>query len=203
MNLPLVVDDIIPAQKQDELNYIMFKTLFPWFYQASLSVGEIKLDEYVDTPGFAHVFYNERGAISSFQDHVKIIVENSLNVINKKIIEMIYGRAFFQMPMKNYSGMSRPHVDVPEKDHLVVLYYALDSDGDTVLFDKKITDTLSTPLKECDIIQRISPKKGRVLIFDGKTYHANFLPKEHMRCVINFDLIVKDGPQNKFIQRSL
>jgi hypothetical protein len=68
------------------------------------------------------------------------------------------------------------HMD--HKDpHKVMIYYVNDSDGDTFL---KIGKS----------IKRVSPKKGRVLCFDGKTMHAaNHPRKTNKRLIINFNLL--------------
>jgi hypothetical protein len=38
------------------------------------------------------------------------------------------------------------------------------------------------------IVARISPKKGRVLLFDGKIKHASSQPKNSKRIIINYGL---------------
>jgi len=69
-------------------------------------------------------------------------------------------------------------VDLPF-DHLVVLYYVNDSDGDTVFFNK-----------QNEIVKSVSPKKGRVVAFDGSIYHGGGIPKKGPRCAINFDILI-------------
>jgi hypothetical protein len=74
-----------------------------------------------------------------------------------------------------------PHYDSPDK-HLVIIYYANNSDGDTFIFEN---DTY--PLK---VKQRVSPKAGRFLIFNGNQLHAGIHPKiNDYRIVINFNLM--------------
>jgi hypothetical protein len=69
-------------------------------------------------------------------------------------------------------------VDLPF-DHLVVLYYVNDADGDTVFFNEKN-----------EIIKSVSPKRGRVVAFDGSIYHGGGVPKNGPRCAINFDVYI-------------
>ena len=74
-----------------------------------------------------------------------------------------------------------------------LLYYVNDSDGNTILYDKTIDDI---PFEEhypdehydLNITHSITPKKGRVLFFDGRHYHAPSSPSKSMRCVITLDL---------------
>ena len=70
-----------------------------------------------------------------------------------------------------------PHTDT-DKPHLAAIYYVNDSDGFTFLFDNNN-----------NIINRIVPKKGSLLLFDGSIKHASGHPiKSLKRCVINFNL---------------
>ena len=51
-------------------------------------------------------------------------------------------------------------------EHIVVLYYVVTSDGDTIIYNER---------KESDKYtekQRVTPKQGRVVIFDGGLYHT-------------------------------
>lgn len=100
------------------------------------------------------------------------------------------GRTFCQEISKTELSHDIIHVD-RKCPHLVFLYYVSDSDGDTVLFNKRC-EHVDDQFLEKDVIlqpiQRISPKKGRVLIFDGLIYHATGIPKRKKRCVVNFNV---------------
>ena len=69
------------------------------------------------------------------------------------------------------------------KYHLVVLYYVNTSDGDTIIYNQK------EETKEYTIKQKVTPKQGRVVVFDGRFYHTAEQPSNDIRCVINFNLI--------------
>ena len=49
---------------------------------------------------------------------------------------------------------------------LQVLYYVVSSDGDTVIYNER------TESKTYTVKQRVTPKQGRVVIFDGGLYHT-------------------------------
>jgi len=44
-------------------------------------------------------------------------------------------------------------------------------------------------IEDYNIIQRVKPKRGRAVIFDGKYYHTAEQPTQNMRCIINFNII--------------
>jgi hypothetical protein len=64
-----------------------------------------------------------------------------------------------------------------------LLYYVNNSDGDTVFYNEKYT---GQPLDYLTEKMRVSPKKGRAVIFDSNQVHAASIPTEKAyRVVIN------------------
>ncbi len=79
-----------------------------------------------------------------------------------------------------------PHVDI-EMPHKVLLYYVNDSDGDTFMFNEMYSPDKGE-LTEFTLKERITPKKGRAIIFDGLRYHNSSKPVNHTaRYIINID----------------
>lgn len=70
------------------------------------------------------------------------------------------------------------HVDDCQQ-HWVAIYYINDVDGDTILYK----DDEKTEL--C----RISPKKGRIVLFDGTIPHTGSYPTLDSRAIINFNFL--------------
>lgn len=79
-----------------------------------------------------------------------------------------------------------PHIDL-DIPHKVFLYYIDDSDGYTWLFNERFSGERVSNLTVSD---RIEPKAGRGILFDGFQYHASSSPVYHKkRCTINIDFI--------------
>ena len=76
--------------------------------------------------------------------------------------------------------------------HLVVLYYVIDSDGDTLLTELQHqpgqAEKIDQHVESHKIITRVTPKQGRAVLFDGSIYHTAEQPRQNMRCVINIDV---------------
>jgi hypothetical protein len=108
--------------------------------------------------------------------------------------DIIQARSFLQLPLaKNMLGaeVDELHVDT-DIPHVVVLYYVCDSDGDTLIVDKKYNPEIGVEeghkYTEALLLGRVTPRKNRAVIFDGAYYHTAEQPKLNVRCVINFDI---------------
>jgi hypothetical protein len=107
--------------------------------------------------------------------------------------DVVNCRSFLQFPLNTIS--KRPvdpcHIDIP-KDHLVLLYYVIDADGDTLFVDKTLPKNNvqeKVTIETATITHRVTPKQGRAVIFDGRNYHTAEQPKNGMRCIINFNIV--------------
>jgi len=161
-----VYDNFVPEHIQDYIyNLITGKipnSPFPLYATDSLSEGDIP------DFGFNNEFNNQK-------QHKETILQvlYYLGTYRKINIQSIYiNRVFFQLP-KLKTFIPKAHVDLPFP-HLVCLYYVNDSNGDTLFYndDKKI-------------VKRVSPKKGRIALFDGSLYHSSGQPNQNERIVIN------------------
>ena len=98
-------------------------------------------------------------------------------------VDVIQGRSFLQLPLTTKKGkVDTPHIDTDDK-HFVMLYYVCDSDGDTIIYNEK------TESEEYTIKKSVTPKQGRVVLFDGGLYHTAEQPTKDTRCVVNYNLV--------------
>lgn len=175
-----ILDDVIPEHLQDYFELSILgksgdKQMHP---TVPLKVKyELSADEQYAPMSFVHLLKSSH-TLSEHLPNFSLIPQLVCAEIGKQMKEIIVGRIFIVTPydtqLKHYS----PHVDLPF-DHLVVLYYVNDADGDTVFFNKKN-----------EIIKSVSPKRGRVVAFDGSIYHGGGVPKNGPRCAINFDVYI-------------
>ena len=129
---------------------------------------------------------------TSVNSTVSVPIINSLIEKTKIEIKDIYfNRAFLQLPLdekfvKEHNGL---HIDLPQ-DHIACVYYVNDSDGDTILYEQTRYNTKAGS-KNVELVEhmRVTPKKGRLVMFDGARYHCSSQPRDSYRCIINFDLI--------------
>ena len=184
-----IFDDVVSTDYQDYIEHVIYQQ--DWFYKPTLSANTIlgEKENFTDIPGFVNVFYNNNGITNQWLYNVSMpLAYICCNKVNVKLNSIYFGRTFLQQPVTTHHGMSNPHVDMQNFDHMVCLYYVKDSDGDTVFFDKKSESNERPSFASYNIIEQVSPKKGRVVVFNGRIYHANYLPQNNLRSVINMNL---------------
>ena len=173
----LIVDDVLPQNKADELEKLHTSPEVPWFYNEDIAVG----GEVNKTPGFNHTSILNGKTVSRFYAHHHWCPEIILRKINFREKHKLWNaRAFMLLPTPKTKEYAAKHVDM-DIPHLTILYYVNDSDGDTFFFGKDINDGIS---------RRITPKKNRAIIFDGLIYHAGSLPTANKRVILNFNLLI-------------
>lgn len=194
----LVVDDILPRQKQENLKNMLLSSQFPWHFTPDVT-GEHSTD---GRPAFNHYLVDD-GKVNVGGKPLELLqqlINNSLSKLHEDLneaadYELFRMRTFLQMPLANLKGSKRDthHVDFYQRRHLSILYYVFDADGDTVIFENMYhPDNPSVPeLDELKIKQEVTPKQGRVVIFDGYYWHTGTQPEKGMRCVINSNVFQK------------
>ena len=176
----IIKDNCINPNYQNLLESTMrYDTEFRWVYHDNLSEdGESQL------VGFSHMFILNGNSTSKYSGMFLPLVFEACHNTGISISKVIRGRCFLQTPgvrTKEYDSM---HVDLPDP-HLVCLYYASDSDGDTYFSERMY----GAPLAEYPINSTVSPVKGRCVFFDGLRYHSSSVPTKKPRFVINFNFL--------------
>ena len=186
-----VFDDIVDIFDQEIIKHQILNET----YHQYIDDVSIANNQHQRRPGFKHIF-----DLSILHDSIKQLVNNCNKKIGRKSInisdpivgdKILEARSFIQLPLNEDfagTGVDTPHLDRFEP-HLVFLYYVWDSDGDTIIYDYKTEKEGYVPFFE-DVreLKRITPKKGRVVIFDGLYWHTAEQPKKDVRCILNFNI---------------
>ena len=185
----LVIDDFISLEYQEKIkkDLLGLDNYFPWHYtQYVTNSGEFDSQ---NRPAMAHQYVSIDGDSSEIESafhHLFVpMLSKACQYLKVPEAEVLQGRSFLQFPLKNIdtSVVDTPHVDLDdEEEHTVVLYYVIDSDGDTIIYNER--EETSTYTEK----QRVTPKQGRVVIFDGRQYHTAQQPSNGTRCIVNYNL---------------
>lgn len=186
----IVIDEVIPEDLQNQYHDLIMN--YPhWKFVKDMSYAENNLPHpsYGLNATFKHP---DHGIISELYEAVSVPICNAIiKQINYDLHDIYFNRAFLQFPLdpkfiKDHNGV---HVDI-DREHYACVYYLNDSDGDTIIYEQTIDNTVAGS-KNVKLVEhkRVTPKKGRVVLFDGKRYHCSSQPRNGYRAIINFDLI--------------
>ena len=173
-----VIDNKVSKTLQNKIEEYFLHDNFPWYYNDN-SLGKHVPKKYktITKDSFnefqlTHKFVDE-GRVNSPHTNIIMNLLSELDMEGTPILRCKANLKFKTNTRKKHNIFHMDHKD----PHKVMIYYVNDSDGDTFL---KIGKS----------IKRVSPKKGRVLCFDGKTMHAaNHPRKTNKRLIINFNLL--------------
>ena len=184
----LVIDDFVSLEYQEKIKQELMGigNTFPWYYTEDVTgAGEYDSQH---RPALAHEYVrindDDISEIDSVYHHLFTpMLSKACQYLKMPEMNVIQGRSFLQFPLNlNSSDDDTPHVDLDEEEHTVVLYYVVDSDGDTVIYNERVESTTYT------VKQKVTPKQGRVVIFDGRQYHTAQQPSNGTRCIVNYNL---------------
>lgn len=161
--------------------------------------GIVKDDNTFNTVQMVHRVFShidQRPQVNSGLEPVKYALNMMVEGFGYKIKDVLRLKFNMIQPHPDFKeGMyNTAHIDDEEMaQHFVLIYYPIDCDGDTYLFNEKF-DKLKKP-KKLTIHKRISPKRNRCIMFKGNRFHASANPmKNEMRIVLNcnFSLLEKE-----------
>ncbi len=189
----IVIDNIIPKEDQNLLEEFIVDYRFDWHYGPSNVYDDGSnnkqsfFDENTeDSFQFTHVLFHPQITVAgTFISKFDFLIEKIKLALGSNEFYISRLKANLLTNNRKFSGKgyNYPHVD-GEYPHFVVVYYVNDSDGDTWIFNEEF----GTEFDKLTVKQRVSPKKGRIVAFPGKYFHASSNPSENdVRIVLNFN----------------
>lgn len=159
----------------DDIHSTLMSDMYPWYWNEN----QITSNE-GQHAGFTHAFYRGGEINSSYFDKINDLLNLILNKekIKIKSIFRIQANLLPNINITDEQLLNSIHTDMPTDNYISIIYYVMDSDGDTVIFnnDKEI---------------RISPKQGDYVVFKSNTKHRATVPQiNKRRIVINYILEV-------------
>lgn len=191
----IVIDDAVPGVIQNLLEDIALGDKVNWFRnkEATYSGGSAKVfpvtPDSVDSQQFTHLIYELKQPVSQLFSTILPVI-TAIPYTIKQLIRIKMNLGVYA-PLDNPNAHGMPHVDFTEiKEPLMsAIYYVNDSTGDTLIFDQRFGHKGPLTVKT-----RVTPKKGRLLVFDGSLLHAGNMPRTHApRVNINVGAFVYGG----------
>jgi hypothetical protein len=199
--LPIILDDLIEEELQNQIEDAMFDC--NWKFSMDNTYDYNSKSFGMKYRKFLNPFKYDisPSIITNIQSNEKIfkifspVIKKTCNHINfnlEKISRCVAGIQGVQV-IRKQNKVCNIHIN-QRTPHLVLLYYVNDADGETILFDKTIDDIQDEDMMylderhEFNVANKITPKQGRILLFDGRTYHSASSPTTGIRCIITLDL---------------
>jgi hypothetical protein len=189
----IVDDDVISLEDSEKIKTLLFDSL-PWYLgtgKESTVIG----DDYNKFKNVQSIFeygqlthkFVDNGEIFSTNFEIPLLIVRAVIKKYNMSDRLLRAKAnlMTRVHVDNSMLHNTPHVDdsVP---HWVLIYYVNDSDGDTFIFNET-GDQID--ISSLTIQHRVTPKQGRIVIFDGKYLHAGMHPTlSDFRSVINFNI---------------
>jgi hypothetical protein len=192
----IVIDDAISKSYQDLIEQSIVENLeFPWYFSPAITTTESFQNDPMkkkDTTGWAHKFFDveSNGKTSFIADLLMPLMHEACGKIRFYPTKLLQGRIFSLTPALD-KIQHIWHVDLLDP-HLVCLYYVNDSTGPTIISAESVVTRKSRFISadtDLKIAKKVDPKKGRIVLFDGRLYHAPTNPEDGRRVIINFDIV--------------
>jgi hypothetical protein len=202
MNNYVIVDDLFSKIEQRTLElFVLHKTELSWKYSPYSTYSDTNVinqfrendsDIFTTAGGsFSHMIYysdgNGQELKSDYYDQFARLPSAIANKFNVEINKLYRMNIMLTMPdSTNSLKYGLPHVDRTEKENgKTIVYYVNDADGDTILFNEMYDTEFDFSKKT--VAARVSPKKGRAVMFDTLRYHAASRSTKLPRAIININ----------------
>ena len=180
----IVVEDFISLNYQDVLEryFVNDDWNIPWDKKDDITVPEDSPYTGKNKVGYSHVLAttteNFPNPVSTAWNFVFPMVFEGFNKAGINV-DFLWQSRTFKTPPSDINDPEYIHVD-SHSYHWVCLYYPHDSDGDTVFFNEKWPDVTmdNAPTTNFTEYTRVTPKKGRAVIFDGTRFHSAYRSKK-------------------------
>lgn len=197
-----VFDNLLPPTLVDRIEDTLISSDFYWFALDNISLGsqtpknEFTFPsnfEYVETTGMSKPLWKDGKWFDPYDAYMlsRMIIDYACQAAEIDLLNLIRikGNFLTPNPVKPSLGeaIHYPHLDFYD-NHYAMVYYVNDSDGDTIIFNEKWYDGIPMPVN-LTVKQRVSPKRGRLVIFDGLHFHTSQSPTNHSeRIILNINV---------------
>ena len=179
------IENFITEEQENKIEQLTIDPNFPWFYMPATIVDvesgiESNTVHQKGINPFQFVHLLDLNAKENFFPRKANFIDVITPVLNHLAIEVnsnirVLRCKFNFLPKNTDPSYHYPHVDVSDEDVITAIYYVNDSDGDTYFFDN-----------ELNITKKITPKKGRMVLFNSNKFHSSSSPiHNEYRIVIN------------------
>ena len=163
----------LPRIIVDRIEKLSYEVPWYYFHDCALPDEIIERDGLERNPYFSHALSQGDSKSDHYKNFPMDFLTQYAHMQNRQVIR---SHITFHFPNREKFGQHHNiHID-NEEPHNVALYYVNDADGDTFFFDNHGQE-----------IHRETPERGKMVIFDGSTYHSSSPPSKNVRMTLNIN----------------
>lgn len=191
-----IFDDIISDEEQKILNDYVNRSNIEWVSMENITGKYGGKKETHKFPAKVHPKHKCKDKeINRIIDSIELNVAKKLNL---EFIKNYRWKINWTSPIGEYNPMDLLHYD-DISEHIAMVYYINNSTGDTCIYNNINGNNAETYQENFNnvnynsysLLDSISPKMGRCLVFDGKLAHLGNYPSNGDRFIINFNFVAK------------
>jgi len=177
-----VIDNFLDDKLSAKVEHY-FENKLPWYFIDNISIKE---NEGLGNYGFYHVFVIDNKFTTT--EHLPA-VEPVISKIQEKVNlpKILRVRADKTVWQNGFTKTYSPHTDFRKgydgasKNFKSAIYYINDSSGDTIFFKERQNEgtMIPTDIDLLTIDKVVTPKRNRLIIFDGDIIHTGQAPITH------------------------
>lgn len=177
------LDNFLDQNLVNDIETIATDIEFPWFWRSSTTYGESELGKQHKDFQFVHLMYYDdevKSTVFGLAQHLLFQFEDKTN-LRIKNVKKIKANLTVQSSLSEQDLEPAIHTDCPKDvtNYLSIIYYVMDSDGDTVFFDDDKNEIMRKP-----------PVKGTCVYFPSNMWHRHTPPKDNKRRIV-FNIVVE------------
>lgn len=175
MNTIGTIHNILPAEQADTIESTVTDNNFPWFWSPSTVYGVNEKNYPSIDFQFIHMVFYKNEPQSDLFNYVRPLLfefEKATGYTIKSIYK-IKANLLPKQELNDIDASIHTDLDKSEKNYISIVYYVIDSDGDTVIYDDNGNVTLQA-----------QPIKGDVVYFPSHMKHRGTPPKENKRRIV-------------------
>jgi hypothetical protein len=166
-----------PVEISDQLEELLGSHMFPWFWRPSTTLGMNEGNESSKDFQFIHMVFYDNQPQSELFNYVRPLLFEFEKVTGLVIkdVRKIKANLLPKQELDKVGMEESIHVDVLESDknYISIVYYVIDSDGDTVIYDDNK-----------NVVLQASPVKGSAVYFPSYMKHRATPPKNNKRRIV-------------------
>jgi hypothetical protein len=182
-----VIDNFLENYYIDYLLELIDNPFWMWRYHKNISYKGLDVEDSWKH-GFEHLLFSKYDDISFDMSNSQVWIPLFLKI--EEYFNLPVGslfRARLDMTLRSPENtIHTPHVD-HKFFHYASILYLNDSDGDTIFFNEKIDADNSDCFPDCSdltVKKIVSPKKNRLIFFDGSYFHTGHSPSNNNRRIL-------------------